>query len=183
MKSSVELKMFLVCLVAINLMLTATTQEVRAEIAASPSPSTQCVQRKVLRFNGVGLWERLPAVFERYGQPLRIEPMYSINKDRVNAIYFYRDIKLLIFNSIVWQINLLTPDIYTTAGIRLSGDFTEIEKMLGVKLKKTAAGQSKNAKYKVPICPPDPPEVEEYVILDFDDNKRLVEFTVQGVFP
>jgi hypothetical protein len=55
--------------------------------------------------------------------------------------------------------------------------------LLGVKLKNPYRGQNGNNTYKVPICPPDPPEGEEHVILGFDHNNRLVEFNAQGVFP
>ena len=87
MKSSVDIKMYLVCLVAINLVLTATVEDVRAEITASPIPPKRCVQRDGLTFNGVGLWTRLPTVLERYGQPLRVESTSGTNKDRVCATY------------------------------------------------------------------------------------------------
>ena len=97
----------------------------------------------------------MPAVLKLYGQPLRVEPMESINSDRVNADYTYKDIKLFIFNSIVWQVDVLTPDISSKSGIRLLSDFSA----------------------------PDPPEVEEYVILGFDQNNRLIEFTAMGVMP
>jgi hypothetical protein len=183
MKSSVDIKMYLVCLVVINLVLTAIIQDVRAGITASPIPPKRCVQRDSLTFNGVGLWTRLPKVLERYGQPLRIKPISGTNKDRVYATYYYKDIELLIFNSIVWQITVLTAEVSAKSGIRLLSDFSAVENILGVKLKNTTTRQNKTKKYKVPICPPDPPEVEEYVILGFDNNNRLMEFMVEGVFP
>jgi len=183
MKSSVDIKMYLVCLVAINLVLTAIIQDVRAGITASPIPPKRCVQRDSLTFNGVGLWTKLPTVLERFGQPLRIEPMPGTNKDRVYATYYYKDIKLLIFNSIVWKVTVLTAEVSAKSGIRLLSDFSAVENMLGVKLRNTTTGQNETEKYKAPICPPDPPEVEEYVILSFDNNNRLMEFIVEGVFP
>jgi hypothetical protein len=183
MKSSVNIKMYLICFVAINLVLTAIIQDVRAVRSASPIPPKRCVQRDGLTFNGVGLWTKLPTVLECYGQPLRIERISGTNRDRVYATYYYKDIKLLIFNSIVWQIGVLTAEISTKSGIRLLNDFSAVENILGVKLRNTTTEQNKTEKYKAPICPPDSPEVEEYVILGFDNENRLTEFIVEGVFP
>ncbi len=173
----------MVWLVAVNLALAGLLQKGHAGATASADSLNRCVQRDGLTFNGVGLWTRLPTVLKLYGQPLRVEPMESINPNRVNAHYTYKDIKLFIFNSIVWQVTVLTPDISSKSGIRLLSDLSEVERRLGVRLKNPASGQGSRDTYKVPICPPDPPEVEEYVILTFDQNNRLVEFTAMGVFP
>jgi hypothetical protein len=83
----------------------------------------------------------------------------------------------------VWQVDVLTPDISSKSGIRLLSDFSAVEKVLGVKLRNPYSAQSGKDKFKVPICPPDPPEVEEYVILGFDQNNRLIEFTAVGIMP
>jgi hypothetical protein len=109
--------------------------------------------------------------------------MSGTNKKHVFGTYYYRDIKILIFNSIVWQIIVLTPDISAKSNIRLTSDLSVVEKMLGERFSSAATGRNKNATYKIPICPPEPPEVEEYVILGFDSKNRLVEFVVEGVFP
>jgi hypothetical protein len=178
-----KFRRYLVWFAAVNLVLVGTFQESHAGETAGANSPKQCVQRDGITFNGVGLWTRMPAVLKLYGQPLRVEPMESINSDRVNADYTYKDIKLFIFNSIVWQVDVLTPDISSKSGIRLLSDFSAVEKILGVKLKNSTSGQISKNKYKVPICPPDPPEVEEYVILGFDQNNRLIEFTAMGVMP
>ena len=183
MKIYRKIQKYLVSLVVINLFLAGLLQDDYAKAAAGSNSRKQCVQRYDLTFNGVGVWTKLPTVLQLYGQPLRIEPENSINNNRVNGNYYYKDIKLLIFNSIVWQIIVLTPDISTKSGIHLSSDFSEVEKMLGVKLRNPISGPNNRDSYKVPICPPDPPEVEEYVTFSFNQNNRLVEFTVEGVFP
>jgi hypothetical protein len=183
MKFYRKIRKYLVSLVAINLVLAGLLQEVHAGATASANSPKQCVQRDGLTFNGVGMWTRLPMVLKLYGQPLRIEPLEGVNSERVFGYYYYKDIKLFIFNSIVWHVNVLTPDISSKSGIRLLSDFSEVEKKLDVKLKNPYSGQSSRDKYKVPICPTDPPEVEEYVLLSFDQNKRLVKFTVLGVLP
>jgi hypothetical protein len=146
MKSSLDIKMYLVCLVAINLVLTAIIQNVHAGITASPLPPKRCVQRDGLTFNGVGLWTKLPTVLERYGQPLRIEPMSGTNKTRVYATYYYKDIEVLIFNSIVWQITVLTAEVSAKSGIHLLSDFSAVVNILGVNLRNTTTGQNKNEK-------------------------------------
>ena len=183
MKFYRKIQPYLVSLVAFILVAAVFLQEVHGEAMASSDSPNQCVQRDGLTFNGIGLWTKLPMVLKSYGQPLRMEPMDGANKDRVYGNYYYKDIKLLIFNSIVWQINVLTPDISTKSGIHLFNDFSEVEKMLGVKLTNPLSEQSNRVSFKVPICPPDPPEVEEFIILSFDQNNRLVDFTVEGVFP
>ncbi len=183
MKIHGKIRKYLVSLLVITLFLAGLLQDVYAGVTAGTNAQKQCVQRYGLTFNGVGLWTRLPTVLKLYGQPLRIEPKDSINNNRVNGNYYYKDIKLLIFNSIVWQINVLTPDISTKSGIHLSSEFSEVEKMLGVKLRNPISGQNNRDRYKIPICPPDPPEVEEYVTFSFNQDNRLVEFTVEGVFP
>ena len=109
--------------------------------------------------------------------------MPSVNKNRVNATYYYKDVKLLIFNSIVWRMTALTDAIATKSGIRLFAEFTEVENKLEFNLKSINPKGPQTGFYKAPICPPDPPEVEEYVVLKFDQNNRLIELTVQGVFP
>ena len=179
----VDGRVCLACLVAINLLLIGELRNVQAGASTSPNHSHQCVQRDGLTFNGVGLWTRLPNVLERYGHPLRIEPMSGTNKKRVYGTYYYRDIKVFIFNSIVWRITVLTPDISAKANIRLMSDISVVEKMLGAKLSNPTTGQNKRAKYKILICPPEYPEVEEYVLLSFDRKNRLVEFVVEAVFP
>ena len=78
---------------------------------------------------------------------------------------------------------MLTAEVSAKLGIRLLSDFSAVENTRGVKLRNTTTGQNKTEKYKAPICPPDPPEVEEYVILGFDNENRLTEFIVEGVFP
>ena len=45
------------------------------------------------------------------------------------------------------------------------------------------SGLNTRDRHKIPICPPDPPEVEEYVTFGFNQKNRLVEFAVEGVFP
>lgn len=175
--------MYLVWPVVFSLVILGIFQKALAEEAATANTSKHCVQRDGLTFNGVGLWTRLPNVLKLYGEPLRIEPMPSINKDRVNAHYFYKDIKLFIFNSIVWQVDVLTSDISSKSGIRLLNDISAVEKMLGVKLRNPIPGPNNKIKYKVLICPPEPPEVEEYVIPSFDQDKRLIEFIVAGIMP
>jgi hypothetical protein len=176
-------RVYLACLVAINLLLIGQLPNVQGGANTSPNHPNQCVQRDSLTFNGVGLWTRLPNVLERYGHPLRIEPMSGTNKKHVYGTYYYRDIKILIFNSIVWRITVLTPDVSAKSNIRLMSDFSVVEKMLGAKLGNPTTGRNKADKYKIPICPPEAPEVEEYVILSFDSKNRLVEFIVEGIFP
>lgn len=183
MKFYRKIRKYLVSLIVINLFLAGLLQDVYAGVAAGSNSRKQCAQRYDLTFNGVGLWTKLPTVLKLYGQPRRIEPKDSINNHRVNGNYYYKDIKLLIFNSVVWQINVLTPDISTKSGIHLSSDFSEVEKMLGVKLRNPTSGLNTIDRHKIPICPPDPPEVEEYVTFGFNQKNRLVEFTVEGVFP
>ena len=178
-----NIRLFGVWLLGISLVMAGFFLEVLAGTSAGANSEKQCVRRDGLSFNGVGLWTRLPAVLKQYGQPLRVEPIDGINSNRVYAHYIYKDIKLFIFNSIVWQIDVLTSDIASQSGIRLSSDFAAVEKILDVELKNPYRGQNGNGKYKVPICPPDPPEVEEYVVPAFDPNKRLVEFIVMGVMP
>jgi hypothetical protein len=168
---------------AIGLVMSAGLQGVDAQTNDTAGPNKACVKREGLSFNGVGLWTRLPAVLKRYGKPLRIEPMPSVNKNRVNATYYYKDVKLLIFNSIVWKITVLTDAIATKSGIRLFTEYTQVERMLAVNLKSINPKGTQTGLYKAPICPPDPPEVEEFVVLKFDQNYRLQEFIVEGVFP
>ena len=154
-----------------------------AQANDAAGPKKTCVNRDGLAFKGVGLWTRLPAVLERYGKPLRVEPMPSVNKNRVYATYYYKDVKLLIFNSIVWQMTALTDAIATQSGIRLFTEYEAVERMLAVNLKGINPKGTQTGLYRAPICPPDPPEVEEYVVLRFDQNNRLIEFSVEGVFP
>lgn len=168
-------------LLGIGLVMSGVLPQTQAGAPAGAISGKQCVRRDGLSFNGIGLWSRLPNVLKLYGEPLRIESMPSINPDRVNAHYFYEDIKLFIFNSIVWQVDVLTSDISSKSGIRLTNDFAAVEKMLGVKLTNPYRGQNGNDTHKVPICPPDPPEVEEYVISSFNQQNRLIEFVVMGV--
>ena len=183
MKFYRKIEPYLVSLAPIILVVAVLLQAVHVAATESSDSPNHCVQRDGLTFNGVFLWTRLPTVLKLYGRPLRIEPVDGTDKDRVYGNYYYKDIKLLIFNSIVWQINVLTPGISTKSGIRLWSDFSEVEKMLGVKLTNPLSGHSNRVGHKVPICPPDPPEVEEYIILSFDQNNRLVDFTVKGIFP
>ena len=168
---------------AIGLVVSAGLQGVAAQTNNTGDSKRACVNRDGLSFNGIGLWARLPAVLERYGKPLRIETMPSVNKDRVNATYYYKDVKLLIFNSIVWKITTLSDAIATQSGIRLFTEYTKVESMLQIDLKNINPKGTQTGLYKAPICPPDPPEVEEFVILRFDQNNRLIEFIVAGVFP
>ncbi len=168
---------------AIGLFVGAGLQGVSAQTNDNAGSIRACVKRDGLSFNGVGLWTRLPAVLERYGKPLRIEAMPSVKKNRVNATYYYKDVKLLIFNSIVWKITTLTGAIATQSGIRLFSEYTEVESKLDVNLKSINPKGAQTGLYKAPICPPDPPEVEEFVILRFDQSNRLKEFIVEGVFP
>ena len=142
-----------------------------------------CVNRSGLMFNGVGLWTRLPTVLERYGQPVRIEPIPANNSLRAHEHYFYKDIKLVIYNSRVWQIDVLTAGISTKSGVHLLSDLSKVEHSLGIKLKDPNYRKGNRAIHNIPICPPYPPEVEEYLILSFDQSNRLVEITVMGVFP
>ena len=176
-------KSFFIFSFAIGLVVSASLQAVHAQTNDTGGSKKACVNRFGLSFNGVGLWTKLPAVLERYGKPLRIEPMPSVNKNRVNGTYFYKDVKLLIFNSVVWRIMALTDAIATKSGIRLFTEHTKVESMLEVDLKSIHPKGTQTGLYKAPICPPDPPEVEEYVILRFDQNNRLNEFIVEGVFP
>ena len=169
--------------IALGLVVSVGLQGMYAQTSDTGSPNKACVNRDGLLFNGVCLWTRFPAVLERYGKPLRIEPMPSVNKNRVNSTYFYKDVKLLIFNSIVWRITALTDAIATKSGIRLFTEYAKVEGMLEVDLKSIHPKGTQTGLYKAPICPPDPPEVEEYVILRFDQNNRLNEFIVEGVFP
>ena len=175
--------LFLAFAVAVCFVVGDGLEGVAAQSNDTGDSKKACVNRDGLSFNGVGLWTRLPAVLERYGKPLRIEAKPSVNKDRVNATYSYRDVKLLIFNSIVWKITTLTDDIATRSGIRLFAEYTEVERMLAVNLKSINPKGAQTGFYKAPICPPDPPEVEEFVVLRFDQNNRLIEFVVAGVFP
>lgn len=168
---------------ALGLVVSAGLQGVYAQTNEAAGPKKACVNRDGLAFNGVGLWTRLPAVLERYGKPLRIEPMPSVNKNRVNAAYYYKDVKLLIFNSIVWKMTAVTDAIATQSGIRLFSEYTEVERMLALNLKSVNPEGTQTGLYKAPICPPDPPEVEEFVVLKFDQNNRLIELMVEGVFP
>ena len=168
---------------ALGLVVSAGLQGVYAQTNDTAGPKKACVNRDALSFEGVGLWTRLPAVLERYGKPLRVEPMPSVNKNRVYATYYYKDVKLLIFNSIVWQMTALTDAIATQSGIRLFTEYEAVERMLAVNLKGINPKGTQTGLYKAPICPPDPPEVEEYVVLRFDQNNRLIEFSVEGVFP
>ena len=175
--------MYLAWLVVFSLVIIGIFHKALAEGTATANTSKHCVQRDGLTFNGVGLWSRLPAVLKHYGQPLRVEPMDGHNPNHVYAYYTYKDIKLLIFSSIVYQIEILTADISSQSGIRLSNDFAAVEKMLGVELTNPYRGQNGNDTYKVPICPPDPPEVEECVISSFNQQNRLIEFVVMGAMP
>ena len=183
MKFNRTIHKYWIAIGAVIIFLAPLVQYVHTGAAVSSNSRKQCARRGDLTFNDVGLWTRLPEVLKRLGQPLRIETKDSINKNRVNANYYYKDIELLIFNSIVWQIKVLTPDISSKSGIRLEIDFSEVEKKLDVKLRKPSFGRNDRDIYKIPICPPDPPEVEEYVVLGFDQKNRLVEFTALGVFP
>ena len=167
----------------LGLVVSGGLQGVCAQTKETVGPKKACVNRDGLAFNGVGLWTRLPAVRERYGNPLRVESMPSVNKNRVNATYYYKDIKLLIFNSIVWQMTPLTDVIATHSGIRLFAEYTEVERLLGIDLKSINPKGTQTGLYKAPICPPDPPEVEEFVVLKFDQTNRLIEFRIEGVFP
>ena len=167
----------------LGLVVSAGLQGVYAQTNDAAGPKKACVNRDGLSFEGVGLWTRLPAVLERYGKPLRVEPMPSVNKNRVYATYYYKDVKLLIFNSIVWQMTALTDAIATQSGIRLFTEYEAVERMLAVNLKGINPKGTQTGLYRAPICPPDPPEVEEYVVLRFDQNNRLIEFSVEGVFP
>ena len=178
-----NIRIYLVFLVVVSLVIIGIFQQVFAKDTATTNTSKQCVQRDGLTFNGVGLWTSLPTVLKFYGQPVRIEPMASINKDRVNAHYSYKDIKLFIFNSTVWQVDILASDISSKSGIRLLNDISAVEKRLGVTLRNPISGPNNKIKYKFPFCPPDPPEVEEYVIPVFDQNKRITDFTVVGIMP
>ncbi len=173
---------FALCLV-LGLVVSGGLQGVCAQTNETAGPKKECVNREGLAFNGVGLWTRLPAVRERYGKPLRVESMPGVNNNRVNATYYYKDIKLLIFNSIVWKMTALTDAIDTQSGIHLFTEYTEVERMLAVNLKSINPKGTQTGFYKAPICPPDPPEVEEFVVLKFDQHNRLIEFTVEGVFP
>ena len=103
-----------------------------AQTNDAAGPKKACVNRDGLSFEGVGLWTRLPAVFEHYGKPLCVEPMPSVNKNRVYATYYYKDVKLLIFNSIVWQMTALTDAITTQSGIRLFTEYEAVERMLAI---------------------------------------------------
>ncbi len=172
-----------IVLAAVSLVLAGVLQEGQAEAAGGTDSQKECVQRNGLTFNEVGLWTRLPEVLKLYGQPERVEPMERITPNRVYARYHYNDIKLLIFNSIVWQVTVLTPDISSKSGIRLLSNFSDVQRRLAVGLKNPFSGPGSRDTYKVPICPPDPPEVDEYVIAGFDQRHRLVEFAVRGVFP
>ena len=174
---------FLAFAVAACFVVGAGLQSVDAQTNDNPVPEKACVNRDGLSFNGVGLWTRLPAVLERYGKPLRIEAKPSVSKNRVNATYYYKDVKLLIFNSIVWKITTRTNAIATRSGIRLFAEYTEVESMLEIDLKSLNPKGAQTGFYKAPICPPDPPEVEEFLVLRFDQNNRLIEFVVEGVFP
>ena len=176
-------KSFFIISFAVGLAVSASLQAVHAQTNDIGGSKRACVKRYGLSFNGVGLWTRLPAVLEHYGKPLRIEPMPSVNKNRVNGTYFYKDVKLLIFNSIVWKITTLSDAIATQSGIRLFTEYTKVESVLAVNLKSINPKGTQTGLYKAPICPPDPPEVEEFVILRFDQNNRLIEFIVAGVFP
>ena len=167
----------------LGLFLSTGLQDVYAQKNDTAGPNKACVNRDGLSFNGVGLWARLPAVLERYGKPLRVEPMPSVDKNRVNATYYYKDVKLLIFNSIVWQMTALTDAIATQSGIRLFAEYEAVERMLGIDLKGINPKGAQTGFYKASICPPDPPEVEEFVVIKFDQNNRLIEFRVEGVFP
>ena len=167
----------------LGLVVSAGLQEVYAQTNDAAGSKKACVNRDGLSFNGVGLWTRLPAVLERYGKPLRVESMPSVKKNRVNARYYYKDVKLLIFNSIVWQMTPLTDAIATQSGIRLFAEYKEVERMLGIDLKSINPKGTQTGFYKAPICPPDPPEVEEFVVLKFDQTNRLIEFRIEGVFP
>ena len=78
---------------------------------------------------------------------------------------------------------MLNAQVSAMSRNRLLSDFSAVENTLRVELRNTTAGQHKTEKYKPPVCPPDPPEVEGYVILGFDDHNRLAEFTLEGVMP
>jgi hypothetical protein len=183
MKLNRIIKKEIVSFAAINLLLIGLIQTVHAGAATNSNFLKRCVNRSGLTFNGVGLWTRLPTVLERYGQPLRKEPIPANNNLRAHEHYYYKDIKLVIYNSRVWQIDVLTAGISTKSGVHLLSDLSKVEHILGIKLKDPNYRKGNRAIHSIPICPPDPPEVEEYVILSFDQSNRLVEFTVMGVFP
>jgi hypothetical protein len=151
---SSKIRFFGIWLLGISLVMAGVLAQTQAGAPAGANSGKQCVRRDGLSFNGVGLWSRLPTVLKYYGQPLHVEPMDGVTNNRVYAHYIYKDIKLFIFNSIVWQIDVLTADISAQSGVRLMSDFSAVEKALGVKLSDPISGQNNKFKFKVPICPP-----------------------------